>query len=221
MFFSNFSTKAWHRHAFTMVFLAGLVWLFTLGREGMHPVHLWNRAFADASFVLLSLTLVIGPLVKFFPQLGKLIPWRRELGIWCAAAATIHVAIYAQAFDWNVVRFFVRETDEGTTLLRNAFGVANVVGLAALLYLVPLTVTSNNFSMQLLGRGWKFLQQQSYTLFVLTSLHALGFFYFVYQPNGQHGTFWLMMWSGILLTIAFQILGYVSTVRQSIFRRKS
>ncbi len=201
--------------------LTCLVWLFTLGREEMHPIHLWNRAFADASFVLLGLTLIIGPLVKFIPRMGIMIPWRRELGVWCAVAAIVHVAIYAQAFDWDVLRFFVRETDHGTALLRNAFAIANAVGVAALIYLIPLTMTSNDFSMRLLGRSWKFLQQQSYTLFVLSSLHVLGFLYFVYQPNNQHIPSWLVLWGFIILPALLQVLGYVFTAIRLPVRSKS
>jgi DMSO/TMAO reductase YedYZ heme-binding membrane subunit len=74
------------RHLATIVFLTGLAWFFTVGRAGMHPVHLWNRAFADAAYVLLCLTLAIGPVVRWAPRLWPLLPWRRELGIWATSA---------------------------------------------------------------------------------------------------------------------------------------
>ena len=50
--------KAWIRHALMVLLLGGLTWIFSAGRVQMHPVHRWNRAFADAAFMMLCLTLV-------------------------------------------------------------------------------------------------------------------------------------------------------------------
>lgn len=207
--------KAWHRHLLTLVLLGVLVWLFTLGRAGLHRVHLWNRIFADAAFVLLCLALIIGPVVRFVPRLSPLLPWRRELGIWCTVAALLHVAIYAEgAYDWNVLRFFVRTRGRETVVLKNALAMGNWIGAAAILYAVVLALTSNDFSQRLLRAGpWKLLQQQTYTLFVLTLLHTGIFLYAVMQT--RRGIFPYVFWIGAALTAGMQVAGYIQTVRNS------
>ena len=39
------------------------------------------RAVGDGSLILLYLTLALGPVARFLPRAGVLLPYRRELGI--------------------------------------------------------------------------------------------------------------------------------------------
>ncbi|NIP26921.1 MAG: hypothetical protein GWO38_24670, partial [Phycisphaerae bacterium] len=110
------------RHLLALAVLFGLTQLFSIGREGMHPLHLFNRNVADASYILLCMTLILGPLVKIVPPLRFLLPWRRELGIAFVVAALLHVTIYTAHFRWDVFRFFTETSQQGdATLLDNAF----------------------------------------------------------------------------------------------------
>lgn len=196
--------KTWYRHPLTVLLLAGVTELFTLGRLDLPSVHLWNRALADSAFVLLCITLIIGPAVRFVRQLGPLLAWRRPLGIWSTIGAGLHVAIYLQgAYDWNLFKFFAGNN--------HAFVVANYVGAAALLYAVILALTSNDLFQRLLrGGAWKLLQQQSYTLFALTVLHAGAFLYVLTQLG--FGIFPYVYWAGLASTTGMQLAGYVRTV---------
>jgi len=201
----------WQRHALSLIALGLLAFVFTTGRFDLPETHLWNRAFADAAFVLLCVTLAIGPAARFVPALNALLPLRRELGIWTAVAAAIHVGVYLSgALNWNALGFFADFAHHPPALFRNAFGVANWVGLVALAYLVALAITSNDVSMKLLGRGWKFLQQQSYTLIILAAIHTGVFLYLVIEIG--HGVFPPAFWVATLGAAALQIAGYVRTV---------
>ncbi len=53
----------------------------------------------------------------------------------------------------------------------------------ALGYALVLAATSNDFSQRRLGRGWRFLQRQAYTLFVLSWLHTAGWLLFSYPHS--------------------------------------
>ncbi len=198
------------RHIFAILLLVVLTFFFSLRRADLPPLHFWNRILADAGFVILCLILIIGPLVRFIPQLGFLLPFRRELGISFAAAASLHVLVYARSFHWDITRFFVGTEHHETILLANAFASANWVGLIALLYGIILAITSNDFSQRLLGKGWKFLQQQSYTLFILVVLHTGVLVYLVIETG--YGIFRPVFWLLTIFTILMQTAGYLRTV---------
>lgn len=214
----------WIRHLLALALLIALTYLFSLGREGLHTLHFFNRNIADASYIMLCLTLIIGPLVKFVGPLRFLLPWRRELGIAFVVAAVLHVTIYAASFRWNVTRFFLENNRQGEAiLLENPFSIANWIGLLAIAYALVLGLTSNDIAQKMLGKGWKFLQQQSYTLFVLVAIHTLIFLYLVFDPNEELGHFQeVFIWVS-LATIVMQTAGYLLTVwqRARLRRRRS
>ncbi len=203
------------RHLAVAALSLALVGAFAAAKGPMHPVHLWNRAWADAALVLLALTLGLGPLARLWPRaFARWLPWRRELGVWFALGALVHVAVYAQAFDGDWLRFVRRGTDADPVWLRTPFAVANWVGALALVYAAALAATSNDRAVRWLGRGWKFLQRQSYTLFVLTALHAAVFALLVYPSPGADVGLNAALWGAGALALALQLAGFVRTVGQ-------
>ena len=198
------------RHLAAIATLGITVLAFRQLRTEGHPIHLWNRVFADSALLLLCAILVIGPVARFVPAVGRLRPFRRELGFAMFVAAALHVAVYAHgAYGWNVLRFVLADEEHGSGLRQNAAAAANWVGVIALVYALVLTLTSNRAAQRALGRGWKFLQQQAYTLFVLAALHGAGWLYLVYE---QSVPFRIWFWLMIGVTIAAQLAGYIRTV---------
>lgn len=202
----------WLRHFAAIIVLSGLTALFTIGRDELAPVHYWNRSLADAAVVMLCLTLAIGPAARYGRWMSPLLPFRRELGIWLTAAALAHVGIYLDGvYQWDITGFFVEAGEHSNTLLRrDAFAAANWVGALALIITSLLALTSNDLSQRLLGKGWKFLQQQTYTLFVLACVHTAIYLYFVIHEG--HGIFIPAFWIGALLAAGLQAAGYIRTV---------
>ena len=118
---------------------------------------------ATAVFTLAG-TLAVGPL-------GTITGWRwhlilgRDLGLWtfCLAILDLLIAAITSPSGW----------------LDGIAGTAFVAaGSAAALVMVPLAVTSNRFSMQLLGRFWKVLHRLVYGTVALIAVHLVLLFGF-------------------------------------------
>lgn len=164
------------------------VYLFFLSRSGWDPMHAWNRAFADVSLLLLLLTLVIGPLGKINRFFISYRPWRRELGIWSALTAIIHVYILFDGwFQWEPIRT-IAGFDPGTGQLffDSGFTLANLLGLIGLVYVFLLALISNNKSVKLLGKpAWDYVQQKSSILYILVVAHTAYFLFFYRIGNAN------------------------------------
>jgi sulfoxide reductase heme-binding subunit YedZ len=73
------------------------------------------------------------------------------------------VIILAGWVEWDLMRLFGYELNPATGLyvmFQHGFGLANVIGIVALVYCLVLALVSNDWSQRLLsGSVWKFLQQ--------------------------------------------------------------
>lgn len=187
--------------ALTAALTAGVFWL--LGGE----VPLSHAVLADVSVVLLCLILVLGAAARFVPRLRPVVPWGRELGIAMFVTAALHVALVAgpEVVDWFNDLFF-----SGIDRFNRMWVAASWLGIGALAYAVVLTATSNDWSQRLLGRSWKFLQRQVYTLFVLTWLHTSAYLFFRAGHDAQM-PIWLF-WAATGAAVVAQFAGFAHTV---------
>ena len=51
------------------------------------------RAVGDGSLILLYVALALGPAARFLPSARKLLPYRREMGVWFGVFAIVHTII--------------------------------------------------------------------------------------------------------------------------------
>lgn len=171
------------RHLVTGVIGCGLVYIFWLTRpEWSAEMRFW-RAVGDGSFMLLIVTLALGPLSRLWPAAGRLVPWRRETGIWYGLLALGHTYLTLAGWArWDVMRFFGYEfiPELGRMArIEPGFGLANALGLVAACWTVLLVATSSDWALRLLGSSaWKWLQYGAYTTFYLVALHT---FYFLFM----------------------------------------
>ena len=95
-------------------------------------------------------------------------------------------------------------------MTQHGFGLANVIGLIALVYGIVLALTSSNWSQRVLGGPvWKFLQKSSYVLWMLIVVHTAYFLLLHFQdyhkavsePNWAQIPFALMVGSVLLLQL--------------------
>ncbi len=115
----------------------------------------------------LTLSLAISPLVYFLGW-RRLIPLRKWSGLWAFAFAALHCGLFFSDIMWPKV-------------WGNAFVYA---GLAALLILLSLALTSHRPAMRLLGADWKRLHRLVYVAGALVSLHSInGLLYWRDVPN--------------------------------------
>lgn len=173
-------------------------------------MHAWNRALADVSLVLLAVSMAIGPLSRVWAPAGRLLPWRRETGIWTVVYGAAHTIVILDGWvEWDLVRLFgfLRHPQlDQYVMILHGFGLGNILGLLALLYGAVLVATSNNASQRFLGGpAWKFVQQGSYTLWMLVLAHTGYFLYFHFldyhrqipEPN------WLQLpFAGLVAAVA-------------------
>jgi sulfoxide reductase heme-binding subunit YedZ len=186
-----------------------LVWRVPGARDDLVGADLWNKVLADTSLILLCLILTLGPAARFVPRLRRFVPWGRELGVAMFVTAGLHVVILFDG-SWNLVG--VSFGVDGFFSDESFWKAANWVGLVALAYALVLAATSNDFLQRRLGRGWKFLQRQAYTLFVLSWLHIAGWLLFS-LPHSPTFIPWFLTFTAV--AVVAQFAGFVHTVRSS------
>lgn len=200
----NFDWKV--RHLVVILMAALGTYVFLESRATWSEMHRWNRAVGDMSLVLIAMSMLIGPCARFTHNLRAAIPWRRELGIHGVLLAVVHtIIILAGWVNWDFARLFGYELHPVTNsyvMFQHGFGLANVIGIVALIYGIVLALASSNWSQRLLGGSvWKFLQQSAYVMWMLIVIHTAYFMYLHFQdfhktvpdPN------WLQIPFGILV----------------------
>ncbi len=155
--------KEYVRHIVLALFTGILFYLFYISRTHLANVHRFWRATGDVGFVLLFLALVIGPLSRLWSPAKKIIPWRRQLGIWFALTVIVHtVSIFDGWIQWSWLKFFGFEyiPQLGQLVrLEPGFGLANLIGLIALFFAICIALASTNRALRYLGpKAWKWLQ---------------------------------------------------------------
>lgn len=171
------------------VFLTFVFWLAHY--EWTDEMRLW-RAIGDAGYLLLFITLIIGPLSILWPRTISLLSWRREIGIWFAVTAIIHGILIADGWaNWDVAKFFgyefVPQLDK-IVRLEPGFGLANLLGFVAFLWIAVLALTSSDKAMKWLGASsWKWLHTGSSIVFYLVAIHT-AYFLFMHYTESFHKT---------------------------------
>lgn len=207
-----FTRRARWRHALIVSLALLLVFAFGAVHGQWSDMHRWNRATADSSFVLLTITMVIGPAAQIWPRLRLLIPFRRELGIYAITLAAIHTVIILGGWTvWDFARLFGFEFHPGLgryVMVQHGFGLANAIGVLALIYGLVLALTSSDRLVRVLGGAvWKFVQRAAYVLWALVVLHT-GYFLFLQfldyhrqtpAPNPLQP--WYLMLIGLVLAL--------------------
>jgi methionine sulfoxide reductase heme-binding subunit len=170
------------RHVVVIIAAALLVYLFGMLHQQWSPMHRWNKATADASLVLLTITMALGPAARLWSPWLRLIPFRRELGIYAILLAFIHTVIILDGWvQWDLARLAGFEFHPGLgryVMFQPGFGLANLIGVAALGYGLILIATSNDRAVSVLGGStWKFVQRASYVLWALVVVHTAYFLF--------------------------------------------
>lgn len=172
-----------------VVFLSALLFaLFWFGRMEWDPgMRAW-RAFGDTSILLLFASLALGPLARLWRPAARSLPWRRELGVWCAVMAVVHtilVLVWWVKWDWGRLLGYEFIPELGRTArMEPGFGLANLMGLVAVVWVLVLAASSSDRAVRLLGSpAWKWLHHGAYVLFYLTVLHTVYFLFLHYTAS--------------------------------------
>lgn len=152
-------------------------------------MRLW-KAVGDAAFGLLLLALAAGPLARLVRATTILLSFRRQLGIWFAVTATVHGVLVIHGWArWGLRRFLGYEVipQLGREVrLEPGFGLANLIGLTAVMFALVLAATSSDRALRRLGApAWRWLHHSALFIFYLSLLHA-GYFLFLHYTASFH-----------------------------------
>lgn len=158
----------WLRAAkpWVLLALAGpALWLWGLAladRLGANPAEALIRGLGDWTLRLLCLTLAVTPLRRWAGWVA-LAGWRRGLGLWTCAYALLHLVAYAWLDQGWAAHALLADVVERPFIL---------VGLLAVLLLLPLAATSFDAAIRWLGaRRWRRLHRVVYAVAGLAILH--------------------------------------------------
>lgn len=155
-------------HALALAPLAELCWrvwhVFSgadIDALGADPVSAIEHLLGLWALRLLLLTLAITPL-RQLTGLAVLIRFRRMLGLYAFAYASLHLAAYLVL---DLGGYWAQIAEE---IVKRPY---ITVGFAAWLLLVPLALTSTQGWMRRLGRRWSRLHMLIYPIAILAVLH--------------------------------------------------
>ena len=161
---------------------------FIQGNLGVDPINTINNATGRAAIALLLLSLAATPANTVF-GFRRGLTVRKSLGLWAFVYASFHLLNFV-GLDYGFdLQFLLQDA-----LLEKPYILA---GLAALLILLPLAITSTRGWMRRLGRNWKRLHQFVYAASVLAVLH------FLWQAKAAE------RWEPLLYGLALALLLFV------------
>ena len=131
------------------------------------------RAFGTCAFLMISVILAIGPLARLDRRFAPLLYNRRHLGVvTCGVALThaYHVLGFYYAYSGDRPIAEALSFDRSFTSASLPFPL---FGIAALVILVLMAVTSHDFWQRFLGpERWKWLHMSVYAAYALIVLHV-------------------------------------------------
>lgn len=150
-----------------LVYVAGLVppvWLFVQalnGHLGVDPVKALEHEMGKLGLQLIIAGLCISPLRRFAGL--SLIKFRRAIGLVAFFYIVLHFAT------WLALDMGLRLDEALHDILRRPYVTAGMVGLAGL---IPLAITSNNWSVRRLGPvRWQKLHWLTYVVALAGGIH--------------------------------------------------
>jgi sulfoxide reductase heme-binding subunit YedZ len=150
---------AMHLYAWSaLVFI--LIDLVT-GNLSANPIQELEQRTGRHAITLLVLSIACTPLNTLF-RWSELLKRRRALGLYAFMYATIHVIIFIN-LDYGLAWSLILQTVFEKPYI--------VVGLLAILMMIPLAMTSFDVWKKRLGKNWKRLHQTIYLIVPLALLH--------------------------------------------------
>lgn len=140
-------------------------WLYlaAINALGPDPGKVLVDNLGQGALIFLLGSLAMTPLQKLTGWAGW-IAFRRQLGLWSFAYATLHVCGYL---------YFLLGLDFGSFATELTDRPYIAVGAVALMGLLALAMTSTRWSMRKLGKRWKRLHRIIYPTLIVVLIHML------------------------------------------------
>lgn len=157
------AVPTWTIYLAGFVWSAWLLWQATTGGLGADPVKGLERSLGELGLQLLVLGLAITPLRKYAGL--NLIRFRRALGL----TAFYYIALHF--LTWLVLDMGLLLSQALGDIIKRPYVT---IGMASLVLLIPLAVTSNNRMVKRLGAAnWQKLHRLTYVAVLLGSVHYI------------------------------------------------
>lgn len=153
--------SAWPAYPISFLYIGWLIWLGATGDLGVEPVEALERELGETALYLLIAGLAVTPLRRYVGL--NLLKFRRAIGLSCFIFVLAHLLVWAVLDLQGVGRIWA-------DILRRPY---ITVGMTAFVLLLPLALTSNNFSMRKLGSRWRKLHRLTYVAAILGAVHYL------------------------------------------------
>ncbi|SEQ76281.1 protein-methionine-sulfoxide reductase heme-binding subunit MsrQ [Thalassovita taeanensis] len=171
-----------------------LLWQAVNGGLGVDPVKALEHELGLLALQLLVAGLCITPLRRVAGV--NLLKFRRAIGLLAFFYVVLHLLV------WMVLDLQLLSRVWADILKRPYI----TVGMAALVLMLPLAITSNNWSVRRLGRRWRQLHKLTYVVVILGGVH------FVMLRKGIQIEPLLYL-AGIAALLAFRVGPGVSRIR--------
>lgn len=147
--------------AFPLLWLA---WDHFTDNLSINPIDDYTDRTGSAAIILLLLSLAVTP-VQTVTGWRKVSTLRRSLGLWTFAYAVLHMLVFVGLDYGFSLEFILLDGLPSKPYI--------LVGLSALLILLPLALTSTKGMQKRLGKRWKQLHRWVYAAGVLAVIHYI------------------------------------------------
>lgn len=131
-------------------------------RLGPDPLKVLENGLGEWTLRFLILGLTISPLMRFARI--NLVRYRRAIGLVAFAYVSLHLSVYL---------FLDRQLDVPAIIADIIKRPYITIGMTAFVLLLPLALTSNNWSVARLGKRWQKLHKLVYVAAILGAVHYL------------------------------------------------
>jgi len=167
--------------------------------------HRISLASAYVAIIYLAISLALGP-YRIWRKLPNPISFdlRRDIGIWVGSLASLHTMVGLTVHLRGRMWMYFLEQLHPVRVQKSLFGLANYLGVAAVLVFLLLVLISNDLSVRKLGTTrWKSIQRWSYVAAGLTVVHGLA-----YQFVEKRQAWWVAVFLVIVaLATGLQVTG--------------
>ena len=150
-----------------LVYIVGLIpvplflYLAQTGGLGREPIKALEHELGELALKLIIVGLAITPLRKFVGL--NLIKFRRAIGVLAFTYVALHLLV------WLVLDVGILSQIWADILKRPYI----TIGMVGFVVMIPLAVTSNNWSVKRLGGKWRRLHQLTYVAAALGGVHFI------------------------------------------------
>ncbi|WP_298968309.1 protein-methionine-sulfoxide reductase heme-binding subunit MsrQ [uncultured Roseobacter sp.] len=151
----------WGLYILCLLPVPWLLYLAQTGGLGREPIKALEHELGEIALQLLIIGLTITPLRRLLGV--NLLKFRRALGLLAFTYVALHLLV------WLVLDVGILSQIWADILKRPYI----TIGMVGFILLLPLAVTSNNWSVRKLGAGWRKLHRLSYLAVLLGGAHYI------------------------------------------------